>query len=176
MTLKKWTKWKWAGLAAAVVVVAVAAGIATAVFNSNGLLAQDKGPRSYEQPSTIVDTSIPSSMINEVQVEVVQESIPFEPMESATGAGTSTRPTSGNFFYLPMIDRYYVLPSDVTLVERIDFGTCDLFAPSCPVTPSYVFQKGSARVSIDSVGHVSGLDEGDAEAFSFFLEAEEDDE
>ena len=172
-----WILARWLAVGAGVVIVAFAVGFAFGMFDSGGVLAQERSPVSPKsitdgQTVVITDDTIPDSMINQVQVHIIKEEISVDLLEPATNVGSTVKTETGDYLYLPMIDRYYSLPADVELVKRIDFGTCNLFSPRCPVMPLYIFQRGEAKVSIDSVGYVSGLDEGDAATFWFFTGAE----
>ena len=170
-------RWKWTGIGTAVIVAIFAGGFASGVLDTGGFLTQERspiGPTSIGDNLTaaITDSTVPDSRNNQVQVNVIQEERSADLLEPATNVGSAVEPETGDYLYLPMIDRYYSLPADVERVKTVAFGTCNPFSPRCPVMPSYVFERGEARVSIDSVGYVSGLDEGDAAIFWFFTGAE----
>ena len=84
------------------------------------------------------------------------ENPPAELCETDSTAGNSTKPATGNYLYLPDIDRYYILPDDVEFDRMIQFGTCVPLAPEtrCPVFPLLFYQRGEARIAIDQVGEV----------------------
>ena len=115
---------------------------------------------------------------NPIRVEKVRGpviSIPTVP--AATNAGTTTRPLSGNYLQLPRVGRYYSFPDDVELIEKIDLGSCNLYAPICPIMPLYVYQRGNAKISIDSIGRTfDTMPGGDASAFPFFTGKDEESE
>ena len=107
---------------------------------------------------------------NPIQVEKV--SVPVTPPPTFppyhTNAGSVTMP-EGRHLFLPLIRRYYSLPDDVELVDTIDIGSCSPAYPACPITPMYTYQRGNARISIDSTGRTfDNLPGGDASAFPFF--------
>ena len=96
-------------------------------------------------------------------------------MEAKTTAGSSTKPVTGNYLYLPLIDRYFSLPDDVELYRTILSGSC-VSETRCPVFPVLFYQRGEARIAIDQVGQVFEEIEGgggDASAFPFFTGKEE---
>ena len=96
-------------------------------------------------------------------------------MEAKTTAGSSTKPETGNYLYLPLIDRYFSLPDDVELYRTVQLGSCDSEI-RCPVFPVLFYQRGEARIAIDQVGQIFEEIEGgggDASAFPFFT-GEED--
>ena len=94
--------------------------------------------------------------------------------EGQTTAGSSTKPATGNYLYLPDIDRYFSLPDDVKRVKKIHFGTCNS-ETRCPVFPFLIYQRGEARIGIDQVGEVfETVENGDASAFPFFTGEEDE--
>ena len=96
-------------------------------------------------------------------------------MEAKTTAGSSTKPETGNYLYLPLIDRYFSLPDDVELYRTVQLGSCDSEI-RCPVFPVLFYQRGEARIAIDQVGQIFEEIEGgggDASAFPFFTGEEE---
>ena len=112
---------------------------------------------------------------NPIRVENVYGPVVVQPtVAAATDAGTTTKPLSGKYLYLPRVGRYYSLPDDVELIDRIDLGSCNsAAAPVCPIMPLYTYQRGDAKISIDSIGRTfDDIPGGDASAFPFFTGAE----
>ena len=84
-------------------------------------------------------------------------------------------PPPGNYVYLPGAHRYVSLPDDVKLIIRLDTFSC-WSAPQCPASPYFIFQRGEAKVGLDSMGVMWDLGEGtDFSAFPFFVFEEDDD-
>ena len=157
---------RWVGIGLMVVAAAFAVGLAFGLFGFGGILAQEGEPKS----TRFVDAEhpIPASEMNPVTVEVIEEVVTYECKEPATDAGSPVIPESGDYLFLPRVCRYYSLPDDVERVGRITFGTCN-FADDCPVNPSYIYQRGEARILIDQEGRLfDGMEGGDASAFPFF--------
>ena len=140
----KLVRWKWVTVVTAVLIVALAAGIATGTLQMEGITAQERTSNTIED-SNVVDaaTMISSANMAPVTSTSIFEEATLQRLAPATSAGSSVQPTSGEYLYLPFIDRYYSLPDDVELVETIQLGTCapENAADVCPVMPS-IFLKG----------------------------------
>ena len=130
-------------------------------------------PTDLPPPDLIVTPVVPvptrDMTKRPIKIEYVPSSgVTVERMEAKTDAGSSTKPTTGNYLYLPKIGRYYSLPDDVKRVERIDLGTCIPETP-CPAFPLLIYQRGEAFIGIDQVGETfEDVGNGDPSAFPFF--------
>ena len=124
------------------------------------------------QPEILLDPllPIPEGTVTIVKIpRVVPDRGPPRGPRSADGG-----PPPGNYVYLHGAHRYVSLPDDVKLVRRMSLISCDPDS-LCPSPPFYIFQRGEARVGLDSMGVLYG-DEGDLTAFPFFVFEEEDDQ
>ena len=85
-------------------------------------------------------------------------------------------PPPGNYVYLHRLNRYYSLPDDVKMIDKIGLGTCILPPSECPIMPLRIFQRGEAKVALDNMGVMWEVGEGtDFSAFPFFVFEEGDD-
>ena len=111
---------------------------------------------------------------NPIRVETIRVPVTPEPtFAAATDAGTTTKPLSGKYLYLPRVGRYYSLPDDVELIEFIVGISCSPGTDYCPAAPVRVYRSGNAEIAIDAVGRTSDdWPEGDASAFPFLTGAE----
>jgi hypothetical protein len=140
-------------------------------------IAQE-GSTDFPYPDKVVTPITPVPTVDRTKRPLIIEYVPssgppVERMEAKTDAGSSTKPATGNYLYLPKIGRYYSLPDDVKRVERIDLGTCIPETP-CPDFPLLIYQRGEAFIGIDQVGEIfEGVGNGDASAFPFFTGQEE---
>ena len=169
-------------LIAAVAVIVSAAFIAGVYFGLSGtdrMVAQERST-DLPPPDLIVTPVVPVPTMDltkyPIKIEYVPSSgPPAERIEAKTDAGSTTKPATGNYLYLPMIDRYFSLPDDVEQVDRVIEGIC-IYEPysRCPVFPLLIYQKGEAFIGIDQVGRIyEDVEGGDASAFLFFTGEEE---
>ena len=137
-----------------------------------------EGSTDFPYPDKVVTPITPVPTVDRTKRPLIIEYVPssgppVERMEAKTDAGSSTKPATGNYLYLPKIGRYYSLPDDVKRVERIDLGTCIPETP-CPDFPLLIYQRGEAFIGIDQVGEIfENVGNGDASAFPFFTGQEE---
>ena len=168
-------------LIAVAIVIVIAAFITGVYFGLSGTdrtIAQE-GSTDFPYPDKVVTPITPVPTVDRTKRPLIIEYVPssgppVERMEAKTDAGSSTKPATGNYLYLPMIERYYSLPDDVKLIEHITLGTC-IPETRCPVFPFLIYQRGEAIIGIDQVGAIfEDIGEGaDASAFPFFT-GEED--
>ena len=172
------TRKRW--LVAAAIAIAFAAFITGVYFGLSGTdrtIAQE-GSTDFPYPDKVVTPITPVPTVDRTKRPLIIEYVPssgppVERMEAKRDAGSSTKPATGNYLYLPKIGRYYSLPDDVKRVERIDLGTCIPETP-CPDFPLLIYQRGEAFIGIDQVGEIfEGVRNGDASAFPFFTGQEE---
>ena len=171
-------------LIAAVAVIVSAAFIAGMYFSfseTDRMVAQERST-DLPPPDLIVTPVVPVPTMDltkyPIKIEYVPSSgPPMERMEAKTDAGSSTKPATGNYLYLPMIERYFSLPDDVKRIRRIELATCvpGMYVARCPVYPLFYYQRGESRIAIDSVGQVfEDIESGDASAFPFFTGKEDE--
>lgn len=178
----RWMRRRWLVAAAAVVLVMFIAGLAFGLSGTDHTIAQEGSTDLPSPPPHMVVTPIggvPTMDLtkNPIIAEKDPYTAPVERVEPKSDAGSSTKPATGNYLYLPKISRYYSLPDDVKRVERIDLGTCIPETP-CPDFPLLIYQRGDAIIGIDQVGDIFediGKD-ADASAFPFFTGKEEQEE
>ena len=176
----KWIRSRWLVAAAAVVVVAFIVGLAFGLSGADRTIAQEGSTDLPPPPPHMVatpDGPVPNMDLTKYPIIAEKEpyTAPVERMEPKSDAGSSTKPATGNYLYLPFIDRYYSLPDDVELVRTLQLGSCDS-ETRCPVFPVLFYQRGEARIAIDQVGEVFEEIEGgggDASAFPFFTGRED---
>ena len=169
---------RWLIVAVAVSVsAAFIAGMYFSLSGTDRTIAQEQ-TTDFLPPDLIVTPVVPvptrDMTKRPLMIEYVPSSgPPAERMEAKTDAGSSIKPATGNYLYLPKIGRYYSLPEDVKRVERIDLGTCIPETP-CPDFPLLIYQRGEAFIGIDQVGEIfEDVGNGDASAFPFFTGKEE---
>ena len=117
--------------------------------------------------------------------ETVPSNAAVQRMETASGEqtdtdsaeGSSTKPATGNYLYLPKIGRYYSLPDDVKRSHKIQFVSCIPEEP-CPAPPFLIYQRGEAIIGIDQMGQIFDDigEDADASAFPFFTGKEDQEE
>ena len=177
----KWIRSRWLVAVAAVVLVAFIAGLAFGLSGADRTVAQE-GSTDLPYPDKVATPDGPVPTMDLTKYPIIAEKEPYtapvERMEAKSDAGSSTKPATGNYLYLPLIDRYYNLPDDVELVRTLQLGSCDS-ETRCPVFPVLFYQRGEARIAIDQVGEV--FEEikgggGDASAFPFFTGKEDQEE
>ena len=184
-------RWLIVMAVAAVLAASFAAGLAFGPRELVPALAQQPGPAAPE-----VETPIPKVEVREpipgrdIATQPAIEADPLLPIPEGTVTiekitGTDPRgpaigsrrsdggPPPGNYVYLYYLHRYVSLPDDVKMIERFDFISCGS-GSNCPATPYFGFQRGEAQIGIDSMGRLYGVDEGDLEAFPFFVFEEAD--
>ena len=176
--LLKWTRSRWLVAVAAVVLVAFVTGLAFGLSGADPTVAQE-GSTDLPYPDKVVTPVIPyptrDMTKRPITTEQLPSTAPVERWEAKTDAGSSIKPTTGNYLYLPRIDRYFIMPDDVELYRTIQFGSC-YSETRCPVFPILFYQRGEARIAIDQVGQVFEEIEGgggDASAFPFFTGKED---
>ena len=177
----KWIRSRWLVAVAAVVLVAFIAGLAFGLSGADRTVAQE-GSTDLPYPDKVATPDGPVPTMDLTKYPIIAEKEPYtapvERMEAKSDAGSSTKPATGNYLYLPLIDRYYNLPDDVELVRTLQLGSCDS-ETRCPVFPILFYQRGEARIAIDQVGEVFEEIEGgggDASAFPFFTGKEDQEE
>ena len=177
----KWIRSRWLVAVAAVVLVAFIAGLAFGLSGADRTVAQE-GSTDLPYPDKVATPDGPVPTMDLTKYPIIAEKEPYtapvERMEAKSDAGSSTKPATGNYLYLPLIDRYYNLPDDVELVRTLQLGSCDS-ETRCPVFPVLFYQRGEARIAIDQVGEVFEEIEGgggDASAFPFFTGKEDQEE
>ena len=173
----KWIRSRWLVAVVAVVLVAFIAGLAFGLTGADQTVAQE-GSTDLPYPDKVATPDGPIPTIDLTKYPIIAETEPYtapvERMEPKSDAGSSTKPATGNYLYLPAIDRYYTLPDDVKRVKKIHFGTCNS-ETRCPVFPFLIYQRGEARIGIDQVGEVfETVENGDASAFPFFTGEEDE--
>ncbi len=178
----KWMRSRWLVAVAAVVLVAFIIGLAFGLSGADRTIAQD-GSTDLPYPDKVATPDGPVPTMDLTKYPIIAEYLPgpvavqrMETDSAASDAGSSTKPATGNYLYLPLIDRYYSLPDDVKRIQSIEFMSCDP-ETRCPVTPFLIYQRGKARIGIDQVGEVfEDVEGGDASAFPFFTGKEEQEE
>ena len=176
----RWIRSRWLIVAAAVVVVAFIVGLAFGLSGADRTIAQEGSTDLPPPPPHMVATPDgPVPTMDHTKYPIIAETEPYtapvERWEAKTTAGNSTKPATGNYLYLPAIDRYFSLPDDVELYRTVQFGSCDSEI-RCPVFPVLFYKRGEARIAIDQVGQVFEEIEGgggDASAFPFFTGKED---
>ena len=179
----EWMRSRWLVAAAAVVVVAFIVGLAFGLSGADRTIAQEGSTDLPPLPPHMVatpDGPVPTMDLTKYPIIAEKEpyTAPVERMEAKSDAGSSTKPATGDYLYLPLIDRYYSLPDDVEFDTMIQLGTCVPLTSEtrCPVFPVLFYQRGEARIAIDQIGQIFEEIEGgggDASAFPFFT-GEED--
>ena len=171
-------------LVAAAAVIVFAAFIAGVYFDLSGTdrtIAQE-GSTDLPYPDKVATPITPVPTVDRTKRPLIIEYVPssgvsVERMEAKTDAGNSAKPATGNYLYLPSIDRYFTLPDDVKFDKMIQAGTCVPLTPEelpCPVFPLLFYWRGEARIAIDQVGEIfEDVGNGDASAFPFFTGEEE---
>lgn len=165
-------------MAAAVVFVAFVAGLAFGLSGADRTAAQEGSTDLPPPPPHLVatpDGPVPTMDLTKYPIIAEKDpyTAPVERMEPKSDAGSSTKPATGNYLYLPLIDRYYSLPDDVKRVDKIEFISCDS-ETRCPVAPFLIYQRGEAIIGIDGMGEIfedivfEDIKGGDASAFPFF--------
>ena len=174
----KWMRSRWLVAVAVVVAVAFIVGLAFGLSGAERTIAQE-GSTDLPYPDKVVTPVIPyptrDMTKRPIMTEELPSNAPVERWEAKTTAGNSTKPATGNYLYLPAIDRYFSLPDDVELYRTVQFGSCDSEI-RCPAFPILFYQRGKARIAIDQVGQVFEEIEGgggDASAFPFFTGKED---
>ena len=180
----RWMRSRWLAAVAAIVIIAFIVGLAFGLSGADRTVAQE-GSTDLPYPEKVVTPVIPYPTRDMTKHPIIAETVPSSapvgemPTDSTTSdAGSSTKPATGNYLYLPDIDRYYSLPDDVKLIRIIDFGFCDS-ETRCPVYPVLFYQRGEARIAIDQIGQIFEEIEGgggDASAFPFFTGKEDQEE
>ena len=177
----------WLAVGIVVVLIAFTAGVLSATFGWDGVMAQEAertDPEINTEPSAPPVTPFPPEVLKLYPVTTIieHEEVPAAGPSGQSfigqAADTTSPPESGKYLHLPLIGRYYSLPDDVVLEKTITFGYCVVYQPGvrCPEYPLYIFQRGDARVAIDSVGDVfEDVENGDASAFPFFTGENSDD-
>ena len=156
---------------------AATVGMYFGLSETDRTIAQE-GSTDFPYPDKVVTPITPVPTVDRTKRPLIIEYVPssgppVERMEAKTDAGSSTKPATGNYLYLPKIGRYYSLPDDVKRVERIDLGTCIPETP-CPDFPLLIYQRGEAFIGIDQAGEIfEDVGNGDASAFPFFTGQEE---
>ena len=178
----KWMRSRWLVAVAAIVVAAFIIGLAFGLSGADRTVAQE-GSTDLPYPDLVATPDGPVPTVDRTKRPLIFEREPSnalverveitseEGMETDSDPGSSAKPTTGNYLYLPDIDRYYILPDDVEFDTMIQFGTCVPLAPEtrCPVFPLLFYQRGEARIAIDQVGEIfEDIEGGDASAFPFF--------
>ncbi len=179
----KWIRSRWLVAVAAVVLVAFIVGLAFGLSGADRTVAQEGSTDLPPPPPHLVATPDgPVPTVDRTKRPLKFEREPYSPpvgyAEAKTTAGSSTKPATGNYLYLPAIDRYFSLPDDVIFEKMIQAGTCMPLDPKtrCPVFPVLFYKRGEARIAIDQVGEVFEEIEGgggDASAFPFFTGKED---
>ena len=172
-----WLLRRWPLVGGALILAAFALG---GVFSNPGIGgSQEQTDTEIVDPHIVATPLTPYPTIdltqNPIRVEKIREPViistvaPHNPR-----TGRSTRPATGNYLYLPRIGRYYSLPNDVKLIETVDGLISCMPGVGCPEVPLYVYQRGEAFISIDSLGRTyDGMAGGDASAFPFFTVSRE---
>ena len=180
----KWIRSRWLVAVAAVVLVAFVAGLAFGLSGTDRTVAQE-GSTDLPYPNKVATPDGPVPTMDLTKYPIIAEYLPgpvavqrMETDSAASDAGSSTKPTTGKYLYLPKIGRYYSLPDDVIFEKMIQAGTCMPLDPKtrCPVFPVLFYKRGEARIAIDQVGEVFEEIEGgggDASAFPFFTGKED---
>ncbi len=174
----RWIRSRWLVGVAIVVLIAFIAGLAFGLSGTDRTIAQEGSTDLPPPPPHLVATPDgPVPTVDRTKRPLIFETVPYTPpvgyMEAKSDAGSSAKPATGNYLYLWSIDRYYSLPDDVKLVDRIDFMTCDP-ETRCPVAPFRIYQRGEARIGIDQLGEIfDDIEGGDASAFPFFTGKED---
>ena len=170
----EWLLRRWPIAGGAFILAAFALGVALGNPGPGGSQEHSDPQVVIDHMEMIATPVIPYPTIDLTQnpIRVEQIRIPVTPEPTVApynpNAGSATKP-EGKYLFLPLIGRYYSLPDDVELVETIDLGSCNPAAPVCPVTPLYVYQRGDARIEIDSIGRTYGnIPGGDTSKFPFF--------
>jgi hypothetical protein len=132
---------------------------------------QETGPNDLpDQPTIELDPMLPLSEVGEVTIEIIREQVFPDPRTTAAGRRAGGGPPLGNYVYLHGAHRYVSLPDDVKLIDKIGLGTCILPPSECPKLPLYTFQRGEAKVALDTMGVMWDAGEGtDFSAFPFFV-------
>ena len=174
----KWIRSRWLLVAAAVVLVAFVAGLAFGLSGADRTVAQG-GSTDLPYPDKVATPDGPIPTMDLTKYPIIAEKDPYtapvERMEPKSDAGSSTKPVTGNYLYLPKIGRYYSLPDDVKLIHNIEFVSCIPEEP-CPDTPFLIYQRGEAIIGIDQMGQIFDDigEDADASAFPFFTGKEEE--
>jgi hypothetical protein len=169
-------RWLIVAAAAAVIAGAFTAGLIFGPREVVPALAQpapEETPVSNDpatQPTIELDPMLPLSEVGEVTIEIIREQVFPDPRTTAAGRRAGGGPPLGNYVYLHGAHRYVSLPDDVKLIDKIGLGTCILPPSECPKLPLYTFQRGEAKVALDTMGVMWDAGEGtDFSAFPFFV-------
>ena len=185
----KWIRSRWLVAVAAVVLVAFIVGLAFGLSGADRTMAQDGSTDLPPPPPHLVATPDgPVPTVDRTKRPLIFETVPsnaaVERMETtseegkdtdsaASDAGSSTKPATGNYLYLPKIDKYYSLPDDVELERHIVSGSC-MPGTRCPVFALLIYRRGEARIGIDQMGEIfETVNNADASAFPFFTGKED---
>ena len=187
----KWIRSQWLVAVSVVVLVAFIIGLAFGLSGADRTVAQE-GSTDLPYPELVATPDGPVPTVDRTKRPLIFETVPsnaaVERMETtseegkdtdsaASDAGSSTKPATGNYLYLPKIGRYYSLPDDVKLIHDIEFVSCIPEEP-CPDTPFLIYQRGEAIIGIDQMGQIFDDigEDADASAFPFFTAKEEQEE
>ena len=189
----EWIRSRWLAAVAAIVIIAFIVGLAFSLSGADRTIAQEGSTDLPPPPPHMVATPDgPVPTVDRTKRPLIFETVPsnaaVERMETtseegkdtdsaASDAGSSTKPATGNYLYLPKIGRYYSLPDDVKRIHKIQFVSCIPEEP-CPDTPFLIYQRGEAIIGIDQMGQIfEDIGEGaDASAFPFFTGKEDQEE
>ena len=183
----KWIRSQWLVAVSVVVLVAFIIGLAFGLSGADRTVAQE-GSTDLPYPELVATPDGPVPTVDRTKRPLIFETVPsnaaVERMETtseegkdtdsaASDAGSSTKPATGNYLYLPLIDRYYSLPDDVELERHIVSGSC-MPGTRCPVFALLIYRRGEARIGIDQMGEIfETVNNADASAFPFFTGKED---
>ena len=176
-------RWLVVAAVAAVIAGAFTAGLIFGPREVVPALAQtapEETPVSNDpatQPTVELDPMLPLSEVGEVRINIIRERVGPDRGPAAGPRSADGGPPPGNYVYLRGAHRYVSLPDDVKLIHKIGLGTCILPPSECPSMPIYVFQRGEAKVTLDTMGVMWDVGEGtDFSAFPFFVFEEDNDQ
>ena len=155
----RWMRSRWLAAVAAIVIIAFIVGLAFGLSGADRTVAQE-GSTDLPYPEKVVTPVIPYPTRDMTKHPIIAETVPSSapvgemPTDSTTSdAGSSTKPATGNYLYLPKIGRYYSLPDDVKRIHKIQFVSCIPEEP-CPDPPFLIYQRGEAIIGIDQMGQI----------------------
>ncbi len=163
----------WLAVGIVVVLIAFTAGVLSATFGWDGVMAQEAertDPEINTEPSAPPVTPFPPEVLKLYPVTTIieHEEVPAAGPSGQSfigqAADTTSPPESGKYLHLPLIGRYYSLPDDVVLEKTITFGYCVVYQPGvrCPEYPLYigsitkVVGRGGGGIEVERTGLILG--------------------
>ena len=177
-------RWLIVAAVAAVIAGAFTAGLIFVPREFVPALAQtapEETPVSQDpatQPTVELDPMLPASEVGTITIVEVTRQVFPDRGPPAGPRSADGGPPPGNYVYLRGAHRYVSLPDDVKLINKIGLGTCAYVdRAKCPTMPLHIFQRGTARVGLDTMGVMWDVGEGtDFSAFPFFVFEDADDQ